>query len=46
MYFGFMNDVTFAHKLRLLKVAAELKRSAHAALSWAINCPVLPLTCN
>jgi len=29
---GFMNDVIFAHKPRLLDVAAQLKRSAHAAL--------------
>jgi len=35
---GFMDDVTFAHKPRLLDVAAQLKRSAHAALGLAINC--------
>jgi len=35
---GFMDDVIFAHKPRLLDVAAQLKRSAHAALSLAINC--------
>jgi len=35
---GFMNDVIFAHKPRLLGVAAQLKRSAHAALGLAINC--------
>jgi len=35
---GFMDDVIFAHKPRLLEVAAQLKRSAHAALSLAINC--------
>ena len=35
---GFMNDVIFAHKPRLLDVAAQLKRSAHAALGLAINC--------
>ena len=35
---GFMDDVMFAHKPRLLDVAAQLKRSAHAALSLAINC--------
>ena len=35
---GFMNDVVLAHKPRLLDVAAQLKRSAHAALSLAINC--------
>jgi len=33
---GFMDDVIFAHKPMLLDVAAQLKRSAHAAL--AINC--------
>jgi len=37
-----MNDVIFAHKPRLLGVAAQLKRSAHAALGLAINCAVLP----
>jgi len=35
---GFMNDVVFTHKPRLLDVAAQLKRSAHAALGLAINC--------
>ena len=35
---GFMDDVMFAHKLRLLDVAAQLIRSAHAALGLAINC--------
>ena len=35
---GFMDDVTFAHKPRLLHVAAQLKRSAHAALGLAVNC--------
>jgi len=35
---GFMDDVTFAHKPRLLDVAAQLQRSAHAALGLAINC--------
>ena len=36
---GFMDDVVFAHKLiRLLDVAAQLKRSARAALGVAINC--------
>ena len=29
-----MNNVIFAQKLRLLDVAAQLKRSAHAALGW------------
>ena len=35
---GFMDDVMFAHKPRLLDVAAQLTRSAHAALGLAINC--------
>ena len=35
---GFMDDVIFAHKPRLLDVAAQLKRSAHAALGLAIHC--------
>ena len=35
---GFIDDVMFAHKLRLLDVAAQLKRSAHAALGLAVNC--------
>ena len=35
---GFRDDVMFAHKPRLLDVAAQLKRSAHAALGLAINC--------
>jgi len=35
---GFMDDVIFAHKPRLLDVAAQLKRSAHAAFGLAINC--------
>jgi len=35
---GFMDDVIFAHKPKLLDVAAQLKRSAHAALGLAINC--------
>jgi len=34
---GFMDDVILAHKARLLDVAAQLKRSAHAALGLAIN---------
>jgi len=33
-----MDDVIFARKPRLLDVAAQLKRSAHAALGLAINC--------
>ena len=35
---GFMDDVIFAHKPKLLDVAAQLKRNAHAALGLAINC--------
>jgi len=35
---GFMDDVMFAHKPRLFDAAAQLKRSAHAALGLAINC--------
>jgi len=35
---GFMDDVIFAHKTRLLDVAAQLKCSAHTALGLAINC--------
>ena len=35
---GFMDDVIFAHKPRLLDVAAQLIRSAHAALGLAIDC--------
>ena len=35
---GFMDDVIFAHKPRLLDVAAQLKLSALAALGLAINC--------
>ena len=35
---GFMDDVIFAHKPRLLVVAAQLKRSAHAALGLTIKC--------
>ena len=34
---GFMDDVTFPHEPRLLDVAAQMKRSAHAALGLAIN---------
>jgi len=33
-----MDDVIFAHKPMLLDVAAQLKRSGHAALGLAINC--------
>ena len=35
---GFTNDVISANKQRLLDVAAQLKRSAHAALGLAVNC--------
>jgi len=35
---GFMDDVVFSHKPRMLDVAAQLKRSEHAALGLAINC--------
>ena len=35
---GFMDDVIFAHKQRLLDVAAQLKRIAHAALGLATKC--------
>ena len=35
---GFMDDVMFAHKPRLLDVAAQLKRSAQTALGLAMNC--------
>ena len=40
---GFMDDVIFAYKPRLLDVATQLKRSAHAALGLAINCAVIPV---
>ena len=35
---GFMDDVIFAHKPRLIDVAAQVKRSSHAALGLAIKC--------
>ena len=35
---GFMDDVIFAHKPKLLDVAAQLRRSAYAALGLAMNC--------
>jgi len=35
---GFMDDVIFAHEPMLLDIAAQLNRSAHAALGLAINC--------
>jgi len=34
---GFLDDVMSAHKPRLHDVAAQLKRSAHAALGSAIS---------
>jgi len=34
----FMDDVIFTRKPRLIDVAYQLKRSAHAALGLAINC--------
>ena len=34
---AFMNDVIFGHKPTLLDVAAQLKRSAHAAFGLALN---------
>ena len=37
-----MDDVIFAHKPSLLVVAAQLKRSAHAASGLAI-CAVIPV---
>ena len=37
---GFMVDVIFAHKPRLIEVAAQLKRSAHAAYKL---CAVIPV---
>ena len=41
-----MDDVTLAHKPRLLDVATQLKRSAHAALGLAVNCAVIPVAGN
>ena len=40
---GFVDDVMFAHKPRLLDVAAQLKCSAHAALGMAVNCALIPV---
>jgi len=34
---GFMDNFIFAHKPKFLYVAAQLKRSAHAALGLAVN---------
>ena len=42
---GFMDDVIFAHKPWLLDAAAQLKRSAHAALGLAINCAQYNTSC-
>ena len=35
---GFIDDFIFAHNPRCFDVAAQLKRSAHAALGLAISC--------
>ena len=35
---GFIYEVIFAHKPRLFDVAAQLNRSAYAALGLVINC--------
>jgi len=40
---GFMDALIFAHKPRLLDVAAQLKCSAHASLGLATNCAVIPV---
>ena len=42
---GFKDDVIFAHKPRLLDVAVQLKRIAHAALGLAIKlmCELIPV---
>ena len=46
MYFRFfIDDVIFSHKPTLLDVAAQLKRSAHAALGLAINCAQFVVFC-
>jgi len=34
---GFVDDVIFARKPRLLDVAAQLRRSSHAALGLAVS---------
>jgi len=34
----FLDDIIFAQKPKLLDVAAQLKRSAHAVLSLYIDC--------
>ena len=38
---GFTDDVIFAPKPRFLDIAAQLKRSAHAALGLAVKCAQL-----
>ena len=35
---GFVDDIIFAHKPRLVDVTAQLKRSAHTALGLPTNC--------
>jgi len=35
---GFMDDVMFAHKARLLDIADAMKHRAHAVLGLAISC--------
>ena len=42
---GFKDDVIFAHKPRLLDVAVQLKRIAHAALGLAVKlmCELIPV---
>ena len=40
---GFMHDVIFARKPRLLDVASQLNCSAHAALGLAVLCAVIPV---
>ena len=35
---GFIDDVTFGHKPRLINVAAQLKHITHTALGLAMNC--------
>ena len=40
---GFMGDVIFAHKPRLLDVAVQLKRSAHTLGPGYKLCAVIPV---
>jgi len=40
---GFVVDVMFAHKPRLLDVTAQLKCSAHTALGLAVICAAIPV---